>query len=141
LCIQFISHSDAITNKIHPKILTSTPLFVLFILHNNSTQVQKEIGEVASSVELFKQEMMRVDGEESRWVTSFEASRLNLIASLKRSYVYNARLSVEMKHLHVLTLAECGPSVRKRRMLGMRDALEELNERQNLLQMRLQVRT
>ena len=80
-----------------------------------------------------------MDGEENRWVVGFEASRIQLIASLKRSYAYNARLGGEMKHLYALTLAECGPSARKRRMLGMRDALEELSERQSLLQIRLQV--
>ncbi len=50
---------------------------------------------------------------------------------------YIAKMAADMRHLYSLALNECGPTMRKRRSLSMRDCVEELHERQMQMAARL----
>jgi len=97
----------------------------------------RDLQQAHSAVRTLRRELGRVQSEENKWLNCFEMGRSQLSASLTRNREFNARLSREMKHLYALALAECGPSTRKRRNLCMRDCLEELHERQVVLNLRI----
>ena len=81
-----------------------------------------------------RQELESLQADEERWARCFDSARLQLGSSLSVCQRENDRLQLDAERLYELSVVECGPGVRKRRNLHMRDILEELDFRQEQLE-------
>ena len=105
---------------------------------NDPSLIDVEMDRTKSARETLRTELDRIMSEEDLWNYCFEVGRSALNRSIHSSKEYDARTREELKTVYELTLAECGPSMRKRRNLSLRDAVTELQERQFQLNEKIQ---
>jgi hypothetical protein len=103
----------------------------------DNTLVDKDVNSTREAAQLMRREFERINTEQELWCASFEMGRGALTQSLVASREEVSKLTRDLKMLYNLTLAECGPSTRKRRTVSMRDAIAELQERKESLEAKL----
>jgi len=100
---------------------------------SNPNLKNKEIDTKKHEVNNAKKELDDLISEQDRWFFYLQLARLKLTESLMQCRDRNNHLIHDNKQLYNLSIVECGPSNRKRRSLAIRDILDDLVERENLL--------
>lgn len=100
---------------------------------SNPNLKNKELDFKRNEVNKAKKELDDLISQEDRWFFYLQLARLKLTESLMQCRDRNNHLVHDNKQLYNLSINECGPSNRKRRSLAIRDILDDLVERENLL--------
>mmetsp|Transcript_20556 Transcript_20556/g.20669 ORF Transcript_20556/g.20669 Transcript_20556/m.20669 type:complete len:760 (+) Transcript_20556:84-2363(+) len=103
---------------------------------NNPNSMQSDLATYRGTVTMVKKELLKIEQEEAAWVESFETSRRHFISALSGLSEDVERMRRDEKLLYELGVEECGIT-QKKRAVHVIDLLNEMTERQDILEEQL----